>query len=188
MTKMQLSCEGKLETGCLQVTFRSLWLLREGRGDKRVISVGKQLLRYAVCRASINIPDSFWKSTHADPDLNLFPTTRPSVKRWADSLSAEEQLCWGFNWLGIFGNTELRHSWLIWREVGAVASWHKRFPVQILVRLRSLSLRRLHVVLVLHWLKIYMFRAARDSTLSPRYRRVCDLYLICMWERMLWVA
>lgn len=25
MTKMQLSCEGKPDTGCLQVTFRSLW-------------------------------------------------------------------------------------------------------------------------------------------------------------------
>ena len=33
---MQLSCEGELETGCLQVTFRSLWLQgEEGRERER---------------------------------------------------------------------------------------------------------------------------------------------------------
>lgn len=34
-TKMQLSCEGRPETGCLQVTFRSLGLERE-RGEREV--------------------------------------------------------------------------------------------------------------------------------------------------------
>lgn len=36
-TKMQLSCEGKLETGCLQVTFRSLWLLKRGEEGAQFI-------------------------------------------------------------------------------------------------------------------------------------------------------
>lgn len=36
-TKMQLSCEGKLETGCLQVTFRSLWLLKRGEKGAQFI-------------------------------------------------------------------------------------------------------------------------------------------------------
>lgn len=34
-TKMQLSCEGNPDTGCLQVTFRSLWLQREKRKDRK---------------------------------------------------------------------------------------------------------------------------------------------------------
>lgn len=113
---MQLSWEGKLETGCLQVTFRSLWLLRKRRRIKELIAEHVAHTGYIstihlrpIKHVYINIFLSCCSCKEFLRQLSLYWLGRHTI--WKKLKNQNVKLC--------------RHSWCLWEKNCANVKWNR---------------------------------------------------------------